>query len=197
MISALVGGWVRGQLLQLGALLSRLNLSPNWFTIVGLLLNIVVAVVIGRGNLIWGGVLLLGAGLFDTVDGAVARASGQITRFGGFLDSTLDRYSEAAVYLGLLVYFQHHDASHHAIPLVYATAIGSLMVSYARARAEAAGIKAEVGLFARAERIILLAVFLIFGWEIWAVWILGILTNVTALQRVVHVWRVTSKSDQR
>jgi CDP-diacylglycerol--glycerol-3-phosphate 3-phosphatidyltransferase len=197
MISAHVGGWVRGQLLHLGALLSRLNLSPNWFTIVGLLLNIVVAVIIGRGNLIWGGVLLLGAGLFDTLDGAVARASGQITRFGGFLDSTLDRYSEAAIYLGLLIYFQHNDPGRYAIPLTYATAIGSLMVSYTRARAEAAGIKAEVGLFARAERIILLAVFLILGWELWAVWILGILTNFTAVQRMFHVWRVTSKSDQR
>jgi CDP-diacylglycerol--glycerol-3-phosphate 3-phosphatidyltransferase len=197
MISAHVGGWVRGQLLHLGALLSRLNLSPNWFTIVGLLLNIVVAVIIGRGNLVWGGLLLLGAGLFDTLDGAVARASDQITRFGGFLDSTLDRYSEAAIYLGLLVFFQHHGHGPYAIPLVYATAIGSLMVSYARARAEAAGIKAEVGLFARAERIILLAVFLILGWELWAVWILGLLTNFTALQRMFHVWRVTSKSDQR
>ncbi len=197
MISTLVGNWVRGHLLKVGSFLARLNLSPNWFTIVGLLLNVLVACVIASGSLMISGILLIGAGLFDMLDGAVARASNQITRFGGFLDSTLDRYSEAIIYLGLLIYFQHHDAGSYAIPLVYATAIGSLMVSYARARAEAAGVGAEVGIFARPERVILLAVFLIFHHPLWAIWILAILTNFTALQRIVHVWRVTRSSEQR
>lgn len=197
MISTLVGSWVRGHLLHLGAILARLNLSPNWFTIVGLILNVVVAAVIASGSLLISGFLLIGAGLFDMLDGAVARASNQITRFGGFLDSTLDRYSESAIYFGLLIFFQHNHAGSAAIPLVYATAIGSLMVSYARARAESAGIEAEVGLFARPERVILLAIFLIFQHPLWAVWALAILTNFTAIQRIVHVWRVTSRSEQR
>ncbi len=195
MISTLVGSWVRGHLLKVGSFLARSNLSPNWFTIVGLLLNVLVAVVIASGSLVLSGILLIGAGLFDMLDGAVARASNQITRFGGFLDSTLDRYSEAVIYLGLLIYFQHHHTGSYAIPLVYATAIGSLMVSYARARAEAAGVGAEVGIFARPERVILLAVFLMFHHPLWAVWILAILTNFTALQRIVHVWRVTRSSE--
>ena len=181
MISTLVGNWVRGHLLRVGSFLARSKLSPNWFTIVGLLLNIVVAVIIASGNLLLGGILLIGAGLFDMLDGAVARASNRITPFGGFLDSTLDRYSEAVIYLGLLIYFQHHHAGSYAIPLVYATAIGSLMVSYARARAEAAGVGAEVGIFARPERVILLAVFLIVNRPILAVWILAVLTNFTAI----------------
>lgn len=197
MISSLVGNWVRGHLLKVGSFLARTKLSPNWFTIAGLVLNVIVAVVIASGSLLISGILLIGAGLFDMVDGAVARASNQITRFGGFLDSTLDRYSEAVIYFGLLIYFQRFDAGSAAIPLVYATAIGSLMVSYARARAEAAGISAEVGLFARPERVILLAVFLVVHHPVWAVWILAILTNFTAFQRIVHVWRVTRDSEQR
>jgi CDP-diacylglycerol--glycerol-3-phosphate 3-phosphatidyltransferase len=197
MISTLIGSWVRRHLLTVGSFLARSNLSPNWFTIAGLILNIVVAGIIASGSLLIGGIMLIFAGLFDMVDGAVARASNQITRFGGFLDSTLDRYSEAVIYLGLLVYFQRFTDSSIAIPLVYATAIGSLMVSYARARAEAAGVGAEVGIFARPERVILLAVFLIVDRPLWAVWILAILTNFTAIQRIVHVWRVTRKSEPR
>lgn len=197
MISTLVGTWVRGHLLKVGAFLARSHLSPNWFTITGLILNMVVAAVIGSGSLLISGILLIGAGLFDMVDGAVARASNQITRFGGFLDSTLDRYSEAVIYFGLLIYFQRFHAGSTAIPFVYATAIGSLMVSYARARAEAAGVQAEVGLFARPERVILLAVFLIFHHPVWAIWILAVLTNVTAVQRIIHVWRVTRNSEQQ
>ncbi len=197
MISTLVGSWVRGHLLKIGSFLARTNLSPNWFTITGLILNMIVAGVIASGNLLVSGILLIGAGLFDMLDGAVARASNQITRFGGFLDSTLDRYSEAIIYLGVLIYFQRNHVGGVAIPLVYGTAIGSLMVSYARARAEAAGVRAEVGLFARPERVILLAVFLIVDRPLWAVWILAVLTNFTAVQRIVHVWRVTRSSEQR
>ncbi len=197
MISTLVGTWVRARLLKVGAFLARSKLSPNWFTIIGLILNMIVAAVIGSGSLLISGILLIGAGLFDMVDGAVARASNQITRFGGFLDSTLDRYSEAIIYFGLLIYFQRFHPGSNAIPFVYATAIGSLMVSYARARAEAAGVHAEVGLFARPERVILLAVFLVFNRPVWAIWILAVLTNVTAIQRIVHVWRVTRNSEQQ
>ncbi len=197
MISTLVGTWVRTRLLKVGAFLARTNLSPNWFTIIGLVLNMIVAAVIGSGSLLISGILLIGAGLFDMVDGAVARASNQITRFGGFLDSTLDRYSEAVIYFGLLIYFQRFHAGSTAIPFVYATAIGSLMVSYARARAEAAGVHAEVGLFARPERVILLAVFLVFHRPLWAIWILAVLTNFTAIQRIYHVWRVTRNSEQQ
>ena len=191
MFSTVWGNWVRGQLLVLGRLLGRLHLSPNWFTIVGLFLNAAVAAVIAGGNLTLGGALLLGASAFDMLDGAVARANDQITRFGGFLDSTLDRYSEAVIYLGLLLYFQRVKPDDTAVLLIYIAAIGSLMVSYARARAEAKGLDAEVGLFARPERVILLALSLLIRQPVWAVAILAVLTNFTALQRILHVWRAT------
>jgi CDP-diacylglycerol--glycerol-3-phosphate 3-phosphatidyltransferase len=196
MLSTLVGSGVRGHLRQVGLLFARTNLSPNWFTIVGLLLNIAVAAIIANGNLILGGALTLVASAFDMLDGAVARVTNRITRFGGFLDSTLDRYSEAALYLGVLIYFQRFDPDTTAIVLTYSTVVGSLMVSYARARAESAGVQAEVGLFARPERVILLAICLLLQRPEWAVWILAILTNLTTLQRILHVWRETRGTDQ-
>lgn len=196
MISTLVGDWVRLRLRRVGLVLARTSLSPNVFTVLGLLLNIVVAVIIGSGNLVLGGVMALVAGAFDMLDGAVARVTNQITSFGGFLDSTLDRYSEAALYFGLLVYFLHSGESDVAILLTFATVVGSIMVSYARARAEAAGVTAQVGLFARPERVILLAIFLIAQHPVWALWVLAILTNLTTAQRIIHVWQTTRSAER-
>ena len=191
MLSALVGNLVRGQLQRLGFYLARTRLSPNAFTLIGLLLNIVVAAIIASGNLVLGGIMALVAGAFDMLDGAVARSTGQVTKFGGFFDSTLDRYSESIVYFGLLIYLMNDDAGTTAVALLVAAIVGSLMVSYSRARAEAAGVDAEVGIFARPERVILLAILLIFDQPVIALWILAIVTNFTTMQRIFHVWRQT------
>jgi CDP-diacylglycerol--glycerol-3-phosphate 3-phosphatidyltransferase len=123
------------------------------------------------------------------LDGAVARASGSVTPYGGFLDSTLDRYSEAVVYGGLLVYLLGTDDYRVGALLVFAATAGSLLISYARARAEAAGYRASVGLLARPERVVVLAAGLLFGQVIPALWILAIGTHLTVLTRIVHVWR--------
>ncbi len=171
-----------------GGILHKRGVSPNTVTVVGLLLNALVAVVLSGGNYVLGGVLTLVAGSFDMLDGAVARAGNRVSRFGGFLDSTLDRYSEAVMLLGLLVHFLRIDSPTNVF-LIYVTAVGSLMISYTRARAEAAGIRNEVGLFARPERVILLGVCLLFGKPEVALWILAVGTNVTAAQRVYHVYR--------
>jgi CDP-diacylglycerol---glycerol-3-phosphate 3-phosphatidyltransferase len=192
MLSALVGNLVRGQLQRLGFYLAQTRLTPNAFTLIGLLLNVVVAAIIASGNLLLGGIMALVAGAFDMLDGAVARSTGQVTKFGGFFDSTLDRYSEAIVYFGLLIYLMNTDAGTTAVALLFAAIIGSLMVSYSRARAEAAGVDAEVGIFARPERIILLAILLMFGQPVIALWILAIVTNFTTMQRIFHVWRQTA-----
>lgn len=192
MLSALVGNLVRGQVQRLGFYLAQTRLTPNAFTLIGLLLNIVVAAIIASGNLLLGGIMALVAGAFDMLDGAVARSTGQVTKFGGFFDSTLDRYSESIVYFGLLIYLMNTDAGTTAVVLLFAAIIGSLMVSYSRARAEAVGIDAEVGIFARPERIILLAILLMFDQPVIALWILAIVTNFTTMQRIFHVWRKTS-----
>ncbi len=190
MVSERIGTWVRGHLLVIGRAIAGLGLTANTLTILGLLLNIGVAAVIATGHPRVGGVFLLVASAFDMLDGAVARATGTTSKFGGFLDSTLDRYSEAVVLGGVLIYLLGTDDWKLGSILVFASVVGSLMISYSRARAEAIGYKASVGLVARPERVILLAICLVIGQPLWALWALAILTQVTALTRIAHVWRL-------
>lgn len=195
MISERIGNLVRHKILGLGRFLAKLGLTPNMLTVIGLTLNAIVAVIIGTGHPRIGGVLLLVASAFDMLDGAVARASGATSKFGAFLDSTLDRYSEAVVFGGVLVYFlDTGDAKKGAI-LAFASTVGSLMISYARARAEAVGYGASVGLLARPERVILLALFLAIGHPMIALWILAVATQITAFTRIWHVYRLSSKEN--
>lgn len=171
--------------------LSRLGITPNMVTLIGFLLTVGVAMVLAQGSLQLGGFLLIGAGIFDLFDGALARATDQTSSFGAFFDSIIDRYSEAVIFLGLLIHFQvmgGPDAL-RLIGLVYTAILGSLMVSYARARAEGLNIACETGWLGRPERITILCTGLILGWIEPALWLLAIFTNVTAVQRIVHVWR--------
>lgn len=191
MISELIGERIRGYTLRIGEILARSGLTPNALTAIGLALNILVAAVIAAGYIVPGGILLLIASGFDMLDGAVARATGTVTRFGGFLDSTIDRYSEAVVLGGVLVYILGTDDYWLGALLVFSATIGSIMISYARARAEAAGWKASVGLLARPERVVVLAVGLLTGHVIAALWILAIGTQVTVVTRMAHVWRLS------
>lgn len=192
MLSERIGTWVRSNILGVGRFIARLGLSANMLTVIGLVLNAAVAVVIGLGHIKLGGGLLLFASAFDMLDGAVARATGTSSKFGGFLDSTLDRYSEALVYGGVLFYLLDTDDAKLGAVLVFAATVGALLISYTRARAEAAGYSASVGLVARPERVILLALGLLFGFPMIALWILAIATQVTALTRIVHVWRISA-----
>jgi CDP-diacylglycerol--glycerol-3-phosphate 3-phosphatidyltransferase len=192
MISERIGTFVRGHLLALGRALAGMGLTANMLTVIGLALNAVVAAIIAFDHPRVGGVLLLFASAFDMLDGAVARATGTTSKFGGFLDSTLDRYSEAVVLGGVLIYLLNTADWKTGSLLVFASVVGSLMISYARARAEAIGFKASVGLVARPERVILLAVCLIIGQPLWALWALAILTQITAFTRIAHVWRLAT-----
>lgn len=171
----------------------RYGVSPNALTVSGFLLSAFVAWVLSGGNYLAGGLLTLFAGSFDMLDGAVARAGNRVSVFGGFLDSTLDRYSEAVLLLGLVVHFLR-IGNDTAVVLTYLTIIGSLMISYTRARSEAAGLKNESGLLARPERVVLLGVLLVLGAPVIALWILAVLTNFTAAQRVYHVYKATGVS---
>lgn len=193
MISELIRPIVGKYLLLVGRIVARSGLSPNALTVIGVVLNGVVAAIIAAGALTPGGVLLLVASAFDMLDGAVARVTGSTSRLGGFLDSTLDRYSEVVVYIGVLVYLLRTDDGDLGALLVLLSATGALLISYARARAEAAGYHATVGLAARTERVILLALCLIFARPLWALWVLAIVTHLTALTRIVHVWRLAQK----
>ncbi len=174
--------------------LAKIGMTPNMATLLGLLLNAIAAAIIAFGSLRLGGAMLLFAGLFDMVDGALARVRNQKTTFGAFLDSTLDRYSEGIVLLGVILFALTIHASAlrtWIVALAYIAALSSLMVSYARARAEGLGMNLKSGLMARPERVLLLAAGLIIGGESWLVWTLGFLaltSTFTAAQRIVTVW---------
>jgi len=185
----------------------RLGVSPNTLTVIGLLLSILAAVIIAQGLLIAGGLLVLFAGIFDMFDGAMARVSNTATTFGAFFDSTLDRYSESIILLGLLFYAMQKPDLHDAfwpfaneqqwmITLIYIAVVGSLMVSYTKARAEGLGLECKTGLLARPERVVILAIGLLSGTSIWAVALLAIFSQGTAIERIVYVWRITSRTMQ-
>lgn len=184
MLSSLVADRVRSRVQRIGALVARTGLTPNQLTMLGLVLNAVVGFVLALGYLQVAGVLLLVAGAFDLLDGAVARATGNVTRFGGVLDSVLDRYSEALVIGGLLFWIVRADLGAVPVVLCYWSIVGSLLVSYVRARAEGAGIPLTQGFFARPERIVVLAVGLLLARPVVVLWVLAIATNLTVLQRL-------------
>jgi len=184
--------WVRRHAEALMSAIQRLPVTPNQITVVGTALTFAAAVLTAFGQLRWGGVVLAFAGTFDILDGALARSTGRSYAYGAFLDSTLDRYSEGAMYLGLIAYFVSAGGPFQRW-LILATAAalgGSFLVSYVRARAQSLGFTCESGLFARPERVVVTVVGLIFGAAVLTgvVILLAILTNLTALQRIREVW---------
>jgi CDP-diacylglycerol---glycerol-3-phosphate 3-phosphatidyltransferase len=184
--------WVRRQAEALMSALGRIPVTPNQITVVGVGLTFVAAVLAALGHLRWAGVVLIFAGTFDILDGALARSSGRSYPYGAFLDSTLDRYSEGAIYIGLAAYFASAGGplQRWLVLATVAALAGSFLVSYVRARAQSLGFTCESGLFARPERVVATVVGLIFGGVVLyvVVFLLAILTNLTALQRIREVW---------
>ncbi|MGH7759104.1 MAG: CDP-alcohol phosphatidyltransferase family protein [Candidatus Dormibacteria bacterium] len=194
MFSRLLQASVRRTAQRLATWLRLSRLSPNAVTLTGLLLTVVAAVLVALDLLLPAGLVLLLAGSMDILDGAVARAGNRADRFGAFLDSTADRYGEGAIYFGLLYLFlvRLHDTP--LVFLVVASLLGSLLVSYVRARAQSLGFECEGGWFARPERVVVTALGLVFapltmGVLTVALWILAVLTNFTAFQRIYLVFR--------
>lgn len=192
MVPRFVSLWARKSVETLVMPLARRGVTPNSVTVLGFLFNLITAGVLATGHLSTGGALLLVAGVFDMLDGALARVSARQSDFGAFLDSLLDRYSEATVLLALIFVFTVRGQT-PAVLLVYAVAVGSILISYARARAEGLGLDCKVGIAPRPERVIILGIGLLFNpvTTIAALSVLAILTHVTAMQRLYHVWRQT------
>ena len=166
------------------------RMSPNALSLVGFLLSLLAASQVALGHLLWGGLLVLLAGFVDLLDGAVARLGGQATPFGAVLDSALDRLSEAAVLLGLVVHF----GGSSMVYLIYAVLVGSFLVSYIRARGEGLGLVMETGLFTRGERVVVLAVGLVFPVVLWpALALIALLSWFTVGERLFSVWQKTAK----
>ncbi|MDY6917939.1 MAG: CDP-alcohol phosphatidyltransferase family protein [Chloroflexota bacterium] len=183
-----------------GRLVAKTGIHPNAVTITGFLLIIGVAWLLAEGWFLLGGILVLVISCSDFIDGALARATGKATTFGALLDSSLDRYSEAVLLFGLL-WFHASAGAFTEVMLIFATLVGSLLVSYVRARAEGLGLFAEVGIMRRTLRVITLAVGLMLSpiqpALLVILWILAVATNLTALYRLFYVWRASRRTEVR
>ena len=167
--------------------LAATGVHPNVLTFTGLMVNVWAAVLFAAGRFPAAGAVMILAGVFDMTDGRVARAQGRVTTFGGFFDSVIDRYSDLVLYLGLLVYYARVDRFFYAI-LVGVAMAGSVMVSYARARAESLIPSCKAGFWERPERIVLLILGALGNRMAPALWLLAIGPNISVIQRIVHTW---------
>jgi len=184
-------GISEGILVPVIALLNALGLSPNAVTITGMLINLAAAFLIAKGMFLAAGITILFAGVFDMLDGALARKMKKQTKFGGFLDSTTDRISEGAFYFGLIYYYLKAGNGNLTM-LSYIVMFLSFLISYIRARAGSLQINAEEGIYTRTERILTLVLGLlfyrIFDSLLWALGIIAVLSAVTVVQRIYVVY---------
>jgi CDP-diacylglycerol--glycerol-3-phosphate 3-phosphatidyltransferase len=190
MLSRLCKDHVSLGLRPVAGFLSRLGVTPNVLTLLGLSFSLASGVFYGRGSMRLAGLLLLLSGLGDMMDGALARNTGTGSRFGAFIDSVADRYAEFFVFFGLLFWFYREQDRLHLVVALTAL-MGSVMVSYTRARAESIIGSCAVGLMERPERLVVLIAFSLLGKVMPALWILAVGANLTALRRIIHTWRMT------
>lgn len=191
-----------------GAILHRIvhglaltKISPNVLTFIGLLINVGAAVLFGYATaenqsrlFFYAGLVIIGAGIFDMVDGRVARATGQVTTFGAFFDSVIDRYSDVALYFGLLVYYARANRFFYVV-LTAVVMVSSVMVSYTRARAESLIGQCKVGFMERPERIVLVIIGALFNRMAPVLWVIAVLGNITVIHRIVYTYRQTRERD--
>src|SRR5258708_9711795 len=179
--------------------LARIN--PNALTLIGLGVNTVAAVLFGyatadnqRRMFFYAGLVIIGSGFFDLVDGRVARASNQVTRFGGFFDSVVDRYSEVSLFFGLLVFYARGNRFFYVVlPALVMT--GAVMVSYARARAESLIGSCRVGFMQRPQRLVLLIIGALFNVMAPVLWVIAVLSTITVIHRIIYTWQRPTEMD--
>ncbi len=173
--------------------LSRIH--PNVLTFLGLLINGVGAFLLARGAFLAAGLVIIGAGLFDMVDGRVARETKQVTTFGAFFDSVIDRYSDLVLLMGLQIYYASIERFFYIV-LTAVVMLGSVMVSYTRARAESLIPKCKVGFMERPERAVLLIIGALFGRMAPVLWVLAVGTNITVAHRMLYTWQETRRLEE-
>lgn len=181
--------------------LVSLGVHPNLLTTVGVTINVLCGVLFGMGEFFYAGIVLIGANIFDMLDGNVARRTGNVTKFGGFLDSSLDRLSDMVAFLGIMVFYAGNTPQHSIVNVILGgvAMIGSVMVSYTTARSEGLGVKANVGFLQRPERIVLLIIGALSTWD-WnsdfvlfnrmpqVLWVLAIGSIWTLVHRMYYIW---------
>lgn len=186
--------------------LASAGVHPNILTTIGVCINVGCGVLFGFGEFFWAGIVLIVANLFDMLDGNVARLTGNVTKFGGFLDSSLDRLSDMVSFLGIMIFYAGNAPQHSLLNVFLAGTgwIGSVMVSYTTARAESLGVKANVGFLQRPERIVLLIIGALSTWD-WnsnfflfnrmpqVLWVLAIASIWTFIHRMIFIWKEFKK----
>ena len=182
-------------------LLALTRINPNVLTLMGLVVNSYAAFLFAYANgdnqrrmFFYAGLVIIGSGFFDLVDGRVARASNQVTRFGGFFDSIVDRYSDASLFFGLLVFYARGERFFYLVLSALAM-ISAIMVSYARARAESLIPQCKVCFMERPERLVLLIIGALFNVMAPVLWVIAVLSTVTVIHRILYTWQHTNKMD--
>jgi len=180
-------------------MLALTRINPNVLTLMGLVVNTYAAFLFGyataenqRRMFFYAGLVIIGSGFFDLVDGRVARASNQVTRFGGFFDSVVDRYSDASLFFGLLVFYARGNRFFYVV-LTALVMISAIMVSYARARAESLIGTCRVGFMERPERLVLLIIGALFNVMAPVLWVIAVLSTITVIHRIVYTWQRTNE----
>ncbi len=168
-------------------LFAKIGVNPNFLTFIGFAINLFAAYLFAYGYFRWAGVTIIVGGVFDLTDGPVARRTRQVTPFGGFFDSVLDRYSDLFLLIGLLVYYGRINRFLY-VAVVALAMIGSVMVSYARARAENLISSCKIGFLERPERVVLIIIGALFNRMAPVLWVIVVLSNLTVMHRVVHTY---------
>ena len=181
------------RLIVRGLALSRIH--PNVLTFLGLVINMVAAYMLAMGQFRWGAAVIIGAGLFDMVDGRVARETNRVTRFGGFFDSVLDRYSDCALLVGLLVWYGSINRPFYVVLTAVAMA-ASVMISYTRARAENSIPMCKVGFMERPERVVLVIIGALFDHMAPVLWVIAVLGNLTVVHRMIFTWQEAKRLEE-
>jgi len=181
------------RLIVRGLALSRIH--PNVLTFLGLVINIAAAYLLAIGQQRWAGAVIIGAGLFDMVDGRVARETNRVTRFGGFFDSVLDRYSDLALLIGLLVWYGSINRPLYVV-LTALVMAASVMISYTRARAENSIPTCKVGFMERPERVVLLIIGALFDRMAPVLWVIAVLGNLTVVHRMVFTYQEAKRLEE-
>ncbi len=188
MITKAIGTGSRWLLDKIVGALAATGINPNLLTLIGLVVNFWAAILFATGLFKTAAIVIFIAGFIDMLDGQVARRQNRVTAFGAFYDSTLDRYSDMALYMGLLVYYAVNGRTSYVILGAVATA-GSVMVSYARARAESLIPLCKVGFAERPERMVLLIIGGLFDRMAPVLWVIAIVTTITVIHRIVYTWQ--------
>src|ERR1700692_4132771 len=181
------------RLIVRGLALSRIH--PNVLTFLGLVINMVAAYLLALGQFRWGGAVIIGAGLFDMVDGRVARETNRVTRFGGFFDSVLARYSDLGLLVGMLAWYGSINRPFYVV-LTALAMTGSVMVSYTRARAENSIPTCKVGFMERPERVVLVIIGALFLRMAQVLWVIAVLANLTVVHRMIFTWQETKRLEE-